>query len=267
MVALYDAHRVIVDAVRRQVEAAARARWAELDGDYSRAAVRAMAGALAPIVQAGAVQTAAAASAHMTARERVLFGAADATPVRQADLVDLRGVPDVVALERAGTGARVALIEGATRAAAARDGERRLVSIATTAVQLAKREQSRRAVMRSIETVGYRRIPEGPYNCALCIVASTQRYHKRDLLPIHPACDCDVEPIYGREDPGQVIDRDRLELTHDMVAERFGEEARDHRDARSGPAGDYRNLIVVRQHGELGPVLTVRGHQHTYLAA
>lgn len=88
--------------------------------------------------------------------------------------------------------------------------------------------------------VGYRRVPAGGNVCELCLTAATQRYHRDDLMPIHPGCSCDVEPLYGSEDPGQVID---------LVTSDTGEPA----------AVDNPSDVVVQDHGELGPVLAVRG--------
>ena len=104
--------------------------------------------------------------------------------------------------------------------------------------------------------MGYIRTLTGRENCALCYVASTQRYNRKDLLPIHPKCDCGEMPIYGTQDPGQVIDEARLEATHDSIAQRFGTSARDARSI------DY-SSIKIQQNGELGPVLTVRGQKFT----
>jgi hypothetical protein len=63
-------------------------------------------------------------------------------------------------------------------------------------------------------------------------------------------------PIYGNMDPGQVIDEQLLDSTHEAIAQRFGV------SDRGARAIDYR-LIQVRDNGELGPVLTVRGQNFT----
>lgn len=61
---------------------------------------------------------------------------------------------------------------------------------------------------------GFRRIvhpelSESGRSCGLCIVASTMRYTRRDLLPIHSGCNCETAEIYevnGEEfDPGHRI--------------------------------------------------------------
>jgi hypothetical protein len=63
-------------------------------------------------------------------------------------------------------------------------------------------------------------------------------------------------PIYGDQDPGQVIDELRLEATHEAVEERFGV------SDRAGRAIDYRQ-IAIREHGEIGPMLTVADQDFT----
>lgn len=147
-----------------------------------------------------------------------------------------------------------ALTNGKTMTEAIEAGAFRARSLATTEVQLARRDAGLRARSANDRIVGYVRTLTGRENCALCYVASTQRYRRGDLMPIHPGCDCGELPIYGTSDPGQVIDEQLLEATHEAVEERFGF------SDRGARAIDYR-MIEVRDHGELGPLLTVRG-QH-----
>jgi hypothetical protein len=135
-------------------------------------------------------------------------------------------------------------------------GAQRARSLATTEVQLARRIAGRDSRGANDRIVGYLRVLTGRENCALCYVASTQRYTRGDLLPIHPGCDCGERPIYGNTDPGQVIDEQLLEATHEAVEERFGI------SDRGARAIDYRQ-ITIRDHGELGPVLTVKGQHFT----
>lgn len=136
-------------------------------------------------------------------------------------------------------------------------GERRARLLGETDLQLTKTRTAREVMSSREDIVAYRRVLNGAGNCGLCVLASTQRYHKRDLLPIHPGCDCGVAPLIGREDPGQVIDQALLDEAHAAIEERFGTF-----DA-GGRAPDYRKVLLVREHGELGPVLTVRSHKFT----
>jgi hypothetical protein len=149
-----------------------------------------------------------------------------------------------------------ALGQGKTMTEAIQLGANRISSIASTDVQLARRNAGFGVRSRNSRIVGYARTLTGAENCALCFVASTQRYTRGELMPIHPGCDCGEMPIYGTQDPGQVIDELRLDATHQAVEERFG---------FSDPGAraiDYRD-IAIREHGELGPMLTVADQNFT----
>jgi hypothetical protein len=170
--------------------------------------------------------------------------------------------------------------------AAVGDGERRVRSLALTDLELAVTHTARELLADEPRVRFYRRVLTGAESCGLCIIASTQRYQKRDLLPIHPNCDCVVAPILGDQDPGQVINSTRVSdeatptgetadgvpiygpgdvldaelLTrdvHEAIRETFGRAAFDARQI------DYRKILLVEQHGELGPVLTVARHHFT----
>jgi hypothetical protein len=151
---------------------------------------------------------------------------------------------------------RRSLTAGTTVTQAIQNGARRANQLAQTEIELARRQVGYQARMSNSNIVGYIRTLTGAENCALCYVASTQRYRRGDLLPIHPGCDCGEMPLYGTEDPGQIINTQRLEATHESVEDRFGVSARDAREI------DYRNIQIV-DHGEMGPTLTWRDHNHT----
>lgn len=68
---------------------------------------------------------------------------------------------------------------------------------------------------------GFRRVihPElakSGQSCGLCIVASTMRYTRRELLPIHAGCNCETVEIYSIKgvefDPGQQINMEDLSV-------------------------------------------------------
>lgn len=169
---------------------------------------------------------------------------------------------------------------------AVQSGQKRLNDLASTDVQLAKTHTSRAVLDSMANVVGYRRVLTGAENCGMCFVASTQRYHGANLMPIHPGCDCAVAPIIGHEDPGQIINSamltegamptgvtkggtkvyqhtdaldagDLLEPVHKAIQDRFGV------SDRGGRLVDYRHILLVQDHGELGPVLTVARHKFT----
>jgi hypothetical protein len=105
--------------------------------------------------------------------------------------------------------------------------------------------------------VGYRRVPTGARSCALCLVASTQLYRKRELKPIHPHCRCRVSPVLSFESPALTLDRAMLDAVHAEVQRVFGVSARDARRL------DYRKIMMVRNHSETGPQLTFSDHKFT----
>jgi hypothetical protein len=134
-------------------------------------------------------------------------------------------------------------------------GTRRLETIAKTDLQLA-RTHTVREVGDDMPRFQYTvRELQGEYDCALCMIASTQRYRKRDLAPIHPGCDCLVKLVTADEDPGQVVDEEKLERIHDLVDEALG------KSDRGGRAVDYRKIIIANEHGEIGPVLGFKGQR------
>lgn len=135
---------------------------------------------------------------------------------------------------------------------------RRLTDIAAADLQLAKTHTSRQVLSQTPTVTGYRRVLSGRgQHCALCVLASTQRYRSFDLLPMHPNCQCSVAPIVGESDPGRVLDGDDVRSLHEIIARDLG--------AKYANASgiNYRDIIVTNLHGELGPVLGVRGQHFT----
>lgn len=125
---------------------------------------------------------------------------------------------------------------------ALRRGLNRAENIATTDLQLVKTHTAQAVLSNSDNVVGYRRVLTGNESCGLCMAASTRRYHKADLMPIHPGCDCGVAPLIGTEDPGTVINNDQLQALH-----------------RQGVEPER---TIIYEHGEIGPTLAVEGHRH-----
>ncbi|KUF18876.1 hypothetical protein [Streptomyces silvensis] len=169
----------------------------------------------------------------------------------------LRGVDPADVYERPFVEVRTALSEGKSLDAAVARGARRLETIGKTDLQLA-RTHTVRAVSDDLPRFEYTvRVLQGEYDCALCMIASTQRYHKRDLAPIHPGCDCLVKTVTADYDPGQIVDEERLDRIHGLVEDALGT------FDRGGRAVDYRKIIVANTHGEIGPVLGFKGQRFT----
>lgn len=117
----------------------------------------------------------------------------------------------------------------------------RAVSAAAMDSQLAMTHGARSFGLADDGIYGFQRVPNAGA-CDLCLIASTQRYHTGDLMPIHNFCGCGVSPL--TEPSGQIINRDRYEAIK----------------AKS----DVK--VAVREHGELGPVLTNANHDFDLIA-
>lgn len=112
---------------------------------------------------------------------------------------------------------------------------------------------------------GYRRVlSSNPNHCALCVLASTRRYRRGNLMAIHPGCGCTVAPIFSVEDPGPVLDGSTAQEIHNIIRRDLGDKYEDASGGRLADSGVlYRDIVVTNDHGELGPVLGVRGQHFT----
>lgn len=211
-----------------------------------------------PVILAGRRQVSALTDAYLAQVLSQQLGKRVA-PRGPIDTNALRGVDVKEVYARPFITVRTKLSEDKTFDAAVSAGVSRLNDILLTDLQMAKTYTAQNVISNSSERItGYERILTGSKNCALCIVASTQRYHRGNLMPIHPGCDCGINPI---ADSGkQIIHEARLEAIHQQVQEFFGGTL-DPDAIRSGRTPDYRKLIVTHEHGEIGPLLAVKG-QH-----
>ena len=140
----------------------------------------------------------------------------------------------------------------------ARDRARNFAgTLAYTDAQLALRSSWTTSMSSSPRITGYRRVLNSP-SCGLCVVASTQRYSRGDLMPIHHRCDCTVEPIVGGSPNTRVIDGERLELVKRRLASEDGTYTRAAIRRMKIDVDDL-PAVEVRMHGEMGPVLTFAG--------
>lgn len=210
-----------------------------------------------PLVAGTQQNLAALTAAYLADLASETLGRPIAPPgVPDREAVDLRrGVDAETVYRRPFATVYNALAKGESLTTALERGRVRLGEIAEMDLQQTYAHAARSA-LRSLPAAArapfWRRELSGLESCALCVVASTQRYTQGDLNPIHPGCDCLMMPIYGK-DPGQVIAPDLLEQVHDAVKELTGVADRNAREP------DYRHLVVQmsREHGELG-VLLVR---------
>ena len=176
------------------------------------------------------------------------------------------GVDPVVVYRRPYHQVWTDLAAGAPLVEAVAAGERRALTIANTDLQLAKTHTAKQVFAKDKRVTYYRRVPRGPHTCALCLIVSTRRYHKSQLAEIHPNCDCDVEQVYADVDPGPVLDEALLNAIHDAIARDLGEDyvaASGKLESTAARELNYRDIVITHQHGEIGPVLGVRGQHFT----
>jgi hypothetical protein len=209
-----------------------------------------------PIVLATQQQMGQITDAYLAAMIADMIGGAAAPVGVQLDEA-LRGVDPAEVYHRPFVTMYSALAAGHTFADAVGQGRTRLLSITETDLQLARTHAARESMTRGGRARFFRRRLSGSKNCALCTIASTQRYRVENLMPIHPGCNCKPEPLPGDRDPGHVIDEQLLKEAHAAIARDVGE------SDRGGRAPDYRKVIITREHGEYGPLLAARKHDFT----
>ena len=247
---LTEAYDSQVHAIRQQITAFGQAYWDSLP-HYRASAVEDMIQAITPRVTAGQLRIADLTRAYLAQCARELGWKVVLPSIDQDEIRGARGIDPRVVYRRPAVDVYTALAAGKPLPQAAAEGRLRLTQLIGGDMQLAKVHASRQS-MRGYPAEGqfYRRVLTGRENCALCVVASTQRYYRDDLMPIHPGCDCGVQPLPPGLAVNQVIDEDLLEQVHQITADRLGV------SDRGGRTPDYRKLLTVSEHGEYGPTLS-----------
>jgi hypothetical protein len=252
---LTRAYQNAVERLRADTVRATQDLWRALP-DYRDADIARFRRTVIPVVRSASQRVAQLTAAYQMRSLEELGDRVPMALVPASEIAEPRGVDAQTVYQRPAVTVYTELSQGAPLALAVAAGARRLQSLVETDLQLVKVAQSRQSIAASSFEF-YRRVLTGNENCALCVIASTQRYHKRALMPIHPGCDCSVEVLAVDQDPGQVIDPALLEGTHGKVAELTGVAD------RGGRAPDYRELIVTSEHGEIGPYLRWRADAFT----
>lgn len=253
-------HHRATRTVRDRIVALVAASWTAL-GTYRDADIERFVAAVVPVVAGGQRQVAALTASYLSTVAAATLEqpprAVGVKPEHVTGAAVRNGTDPAQVYRRAGITVWTDLADGKAPDVAIRRGGQRATNAAVTDLQLARTHTARWILSDDPNAAGYRRTLTGSRSCGLCVVASTQRYRRGDLMPIHPGCSCGIEPIYGR-DPGRVLEPELLAETHAAIRDTFGVS-----DAGARDPIDYRDLLQVRRHGELGPVLTVRDHSFT----
>ena len=152
-----------------------------------------------PMVAASQQTMAHLVSLYVADQASKATGAAVTPPlIPAAAITDLRGVAPSVVYRRPFIAVWTRLSKGDDLPTAVDRGATRLRRIAEGDMQQTHSE-SVRAAMNALpnKPSGWRRVLTGEENCELCVAASTRVYGVEHLNPLHPACDCRVEPVFG----------------------------------------------------------------------
>jgi hypothetical protein len=245
-------HQRLVADVRKRVTTFAVNQYKGLgswrDADIDRFVAR-----VVPTVEAGQVKTAQLTQSYLAAMARVAGFKPPTVP--KTDYNALRGVALDEVYRRPAVATYTALSQGQSLTDAIEMGATRVDQLVAMDMQMANVRSAFDFVSSDDNIVGWQRVLSPGENCALCAIASTQRYTTQDLMPIHDRCGCDVSPIYGSRDPGQVINTERLDEIQGLLQEQGIEYER----------GGFKTdrSIRVDMHGEYGPVLSWQGQNFT----
>jgi hypothetical protein len=156
---------------------------------------------------------------------------------------NLRGVPSREVYKRPYVEVWSGLKDGLLFEDAKQNGLNRLAEIADDDLSLAYRTGAQKSMVAN-KITKFRRVVRPELSkggtCPLCHLASGNTYNRSTLLPIHTHCRCAVMPIVGTDDPGSRLNSEDL-----------------------GSLEVPKEEPVIRNHGELGPILQVAGQHFT----
>lgn len=136
----------------------------------------------------------------------------------------------------------------------AASGER-AVTMAATDQQMAMVAATDHVLSAQPRIVGYRRVLTGK-SCMFCAAASTRRYTRRDLMPLHSRCDCGIAPIIGHRDPGVVANEDLLSKLKDAGPDYWKQRGFVAPDGTPiDPTDIPSDVAAIDHHTEIGPAL------------
>ncbi len=253
------AYQASLNRLRLRSAAAAVLVWDRLGSWNERDAAR-FADTVIPVVAAAQSQAVALTDAYLSIRLGEQPIGLDTDSLIGAGA--RRGAAPEVVYQRPFVGLWQGLGEQKEWAALAAGARHRIAMTARTDVQLAARGAAQQRIAGDQRVVGYRRVLTGLESCGFCAVATTQRYRTGRLMPLHPGCDCTVEPIIGSSDPGRVINRERLDSLYAEVEGSTDRSKLSHITVDTDGRPVLPDVVEI-DHGELGPVLADAAHSNT----
>lgn len=251
---LVDVDAASQAALEDRVVAQVVQQFDELDDWYDHQAITRVADRAGQLVRASSQATASRTDAYIT---RIFTEMLGGSPTPAGALRIVAPLRDGVSrwetvYGRIADTVRLEVSRGKPIDDAVKIGFDRADAIVRTDLSLARRAQWKQSITANPNANGYRRVihPEMSKTgtCGLCIAAADRWYSRSTLLPLHGRCKCSVLPITTALDPGRTLnDADLAEV---------------YASADSTKAADLKRVrIAVREHGELGPVLTdARNH-------
>jgi hypothetical protein len=249
ILSLVDADAAAQAALEDRVVAQVVRTFEELDDWYDHDQITRLARRAGQLVRASSQATASRSDAYITRVFTEMLGGAPTAAGALRIVAPLRtGVSRwETVYGRIADTVRLELSRGKALDDAVGIGFDRADSIVRTDLGLARRAQWQQSITANPNANGYRRVihPEMSKTgtCGLCIAAADRWYSRADLLPLHSRCKCSVLPITTALDPGRTLNDADL--------------AGVYASADSTKAADLKRVrYAVREHGELGPVLT-----------
>lgn len=128
--------------------------------------------------------------------------------------------------------------------------EDRLTSLVEDDIAATVRDEAQKVLWAAPKVIGYRRLIHPEFSktgtCGLCIVASSRFYTKSELMPLHDKCKCTISPMTKTQDLGLRLNDEDLAKIYAAAGSTYAEDLK-------------RVTVEVREHGELGPILTRKG--------
>lgn len=248
---------------RETVEAALATSWSRFwgEGAWTAATQAAVVAEFWSLVQAELLTEAYATAAFLASVESQVVKLGIPSPTVSPEFrskLTSQGVRTVDPLEeyaRPFTTVRYQLSKDTPFEDAVDMGFTRLIALSRTDAQLAKTTTSREIMKTRTGVKLYRRVPTGK-SCDLCILASQHYYKKKNLLPIHPNCDCIVLPLYKGMPQADAYDDAYEERLRNAQATLQDENASKGRVKRATELIDE-----ARMNDEYGPVITWAKHE------